>query len=69
MADNGLDEREGRTGVSSERDEGVTQGVESDFGAVPLLVGILHAGLDAAGLEDVPVIFRLSLFFSFAELR
>ena len=54
MADNGLDECEGRTGVCCERDEGVTQGVESDFGAVPLLAGILHAGLDTAGLEDLP---------------
>ena len=53
MPDDGLDEREGRTGVCGERDEGVPQGVESDFGAVPLLAGILHAGLDTTGLEDV----------------
>ena len=27
--------------------------MESDFGAAPLFPGILHAGLDATGLEDV----------------
>ena len=54
MPDDGLDEREGRTGVCGERDEGVPQGVESDFGAVPFIAGILYACLDAAGLEDFP---------------